>query len=68
MNKQFYFKQLSFGVNKVEWFQVLICITNNSIKHQSFAYTQLSDKQFYFKQPSFACQQSWMVPSIDMSH
>ena len=27
--KQFYFKQFSL-VNKIEWFQVLVCITNNS--------------------------------------
>ena len=26
-------------VNEVKWFQVLICITDNSIKYQSFIYT-----------------------------
>ena len=30
-------------VNKVKWFQLLLCITNNSIKHQSFVFTQLND-------------------------
>ena len=43
--KQFYFKLFS-QVNKVKWFQVLLCITNNSIKHQSFIYTHLNQKQF----------------------
>ena len=28
----------------VKWFQVLLCITNNSIKHQSFVYTQVNDQ------------------------
>ena len=32
-------------VHKVKWFQVLLCITKNSIKHQSFVYTQLNDKK-----------------------
>ena len=32
--KQFYHKLFSF-VNKVKWLQVLLCTTNNSIKHQS---------------------------------
>ena len=26
-------------LHTVKWFQVLLCITNNSIKHQSFIYT-----------------------------
>ena len=30
-------------LHTVKLFQVLLCITNNSIKHQSFAYTQLSN-------------------------
>ena len=36
-------------VNKVEWFQVLLCIKNNSIKYQSFAYTQLNDQTVLFQ-------------------
>ena len=28
----------------VKWFQVLVCITNNLIKHQSFTQTQLNDQ------------------------
>ena len=34
MIKQFYFEQFNFAyVNKVKWFKVLLCITNNSIEH-----------------------------------
>ena len=29
-------------------FQILLCITNNSIKHQSFVYTQLKDQTILF--------------------
>ena len=37
MIKQFYFKQFNFALlNKVKWFQVLLCITNNSIRYLSF--------------------------------
>ena len=28
----------------VKWFQVLLCITKNSIKYQLFVYTQLNDQ------------------------
>ena len=45
--KQFCFKQFSL-VNKVKWFPVLLYITNNSIKHQSFVYTQLNVKAVVF--------------------
>ena len=34
-------------LHKVKWFQVLPCITNNSIK-QSFIYTQLNDQTVLF--------------------
>ena len=30
--KQFYFKLFSL-INEVKWFQVFLCITNNSVKH-----------------------------------
>ena len=46
--KNFYSKLFSL-VNKVKWFQVLLCITNNSIKHQSFIYTQLNVKTVLFQ-------------------
>ena len=36
------------SINKVQWFQVLVCIANNSIKHQSFVYTQLKDQTVLF--------------------
>ena len=40
MVEQFYFKQFNLaGVIKVICFQVLLTITNNSIKHQLLIYT-----------------------------
>ena len=45
--KQSYFKLFSL-VNKVKWFQVLLCIINNSNKRQSF-YTQLNVKTVLFQ-------------------
>ena len=39
---------LETQVKKVKWFQVLLCITNNSIKHQSFIYSQLNDETVLF--------------------
>ena len=35
-------------LHTVKWFQVLLCITNNSFKLQSFVYTQLNDKTVLF--------------------
>ena len=32
----------------VKWFQVFLCITNNSIKHQSFVYPQLNAQTVIF--------------------
>ena len=32
----------------VKWFQVLLCITNNSMKHPSFVYTQLNNQTVIF--------------------
>ena len=43
----FYFKLFSL-ISKVKCFQVLLYITNNSIKHQSFIYTQLNYKTVLF--------------------
>ena len=37
----------------VKWFQVLLCITNNSIKHEWFVYTQLNDKTVLFQTIQF---------------
>ena len=44
-------------------FQVLLCITNNSIKHQSFVYTQLNDQTILFLTIQFG--HSWNVKPID---
>ena len=35
-------------LHAVKWYQILLCITNNSIKHESFVYTQLNDQTFLF--------------------
>ena len=35
-------------LHTVKWFQVLLCITNNSIKYQSSVYTQLNDQTVLF--------------------
>ena len=32
----------------VKWFQVLLCILNYSIRHQSFVYTQLNGQRVLF--------------------
>ena len=38
----------------VKWFQILLCITNNSIKHQSFVYIQLNDQTVLFQTIQFS--------------
>ena len=55
-------------VNKVKWFKVLLCITINLIKHQSFVYTQLNDQTVLFQIIQFSiwtqykCQSSiWPI-------
>ena len=49
MIKQFYFSRFNLAkVKKVKWLQVLLCIINNSIKNQSFVYTQLNDQTVLF--------------------
>ena len=54
MIKQFYFKQSSLALgNKVKWFQVLLCITKNSMKHHSFVYRQLNDQIVLFQAIQF---------------
>ena len=52
MSRQFYFKLFSL-VKNVKWFQVLPCITNSSIKHLSFIYTQLHVKIVLFQAIQF---------------
>ena len=51
--KQFYFKQFSL-INKVKWLQVLLWITNNSIKHKSFMHIQLNVKTVLFQTIQFS--------------
>ena len=34
----------------VKCFKIQLCIINNSIKHQSFAYTELNDQSVLFQQ------------------
>ena len=53
MIQLFYFKQFSFAQVKVKWIQVLLCITNNSIKHQSSVYSQLNVKTDQFQAIQF---------------
>ena len=46
---------MNFGwVNKIKWFQVLLCITNNSIKNQSFVYAQLNNRTVLFQTIQFS--------------
>ena len=43
------FLAIQFGISQqVKWFQVLLYITNNSIKHLSFVYTHLNDQTIQF--------------------
>ena len=52
MIKQFSF--LQFILVKDKLFQVLLCITNYSIRHQSFVYIQVNERSFVCIQ--FKCQ------------
>ena len=38
----------------VKWFQILLCITKNSIKHQLFVYLQLNDQTVLFQRIKFS--------------
>ena len=40
--------------NKVKWSQILLRITNNLIKYQSFVYTQLNDQSVLFQTSQFS--------------
>ena len=64
--KHFYFKQLSW-VNKVKWFQVLLCINNNSIKHQSFIYITLNVKTYLFQKIMFSISMQFKSQNIYIS-
>ena len=55
-------------LHTVKWFQELLCISNNSNKHHSFVYTQLTDQTVLFQTIQFTIsQQSLMVLSIAMN-
>ena len=41
-------------VNNIKWFQGLLRITNNSMKHQPFVYTQLNHKTLLFPAIQFS--------------
>ena len=38
----------------VKWFQEFLCITNNSIKHQSYVYILLNDQTVLFQTIQFS--------------
>ena len=62
--KQFYFKLFSL-VNKFKWFQVLLYLDNNSIKHRSFIYTQLNLKTVLFKTIHFSINAVYLTHRLD---
>ena len=48
------FLTIQFSLSQyVKCFQVLLCITNNSIKHQSFVYAQSNDQTVLFQAIQF---------------
>ena len=50
----FYFHQiLLICLHTVKWFQILLCISNNSIKHQPFVYTLLNEQTILFQTIQF---------------
>ena len=44
-------------LHTVKWFKILLCITNSSIKHLSFVYTQLNDQTLLFQTIQFSISQ-----------
>ena len=59
----------------VKWFQVLLCLTNNLIKYQSFVYIQLNDQTVLFLTIQFSrnhlftlsldVKQFYLIPRLD---
>ena len=43
-----FYSTLLICLHTLKWLQVLLCITNNSIKHQSFVYIQLNVQTVLF--------------------
>ena len=54
----------AFFLHTVICFQVLLCTTNNSIKHQSLVSTQLNDQTVLFQAIQFVCNQLKCQTSI----
>ena len=66
---ELFYLSLLIRLLTVKWFQVLLCITNNSINHHSFVYTQLNDQTVLFQTTEFSLsQQIQMVSSIAVYH
>ena len=52
------FLTFHFSISQqVKWFHVLLCITKNSIKHQSFVCTQLKEQTVLFQTIQFSISQ-----------
>ena len=73
MIKHFYFWGFNWAwVKKVKWFQVILHIANNSIKHQSFVYTQLNDQTVLFQAIQFSISYLFAlnlkVKQFDLTH
>ena len=41
-------------MHQIKWFQVFLCITNNSIRHQFFVYTELIGQTILFQTIQFS--------------
>ena len=52
-------------MHAVEWFQVLLCIANNSIKHKSFVHTLLNDQKVLFQTIQFSMSHLFLL-SLNM--
>ena len=57
-----------YGISTIVGYLTLLFSTNNSIKPQSFVYTQLKDQTVLFQTILFSISQNWMAPSIAMYH
>ena len=54
-------------IRTVKWFQVLLCITNNLIKYQSFVYTQLNYQTVLFQIIQFS-KSNLFAHSLNVKH
>ena len=61
-NQTVQFQAIRFRVSQqVKWFQVELCITNDSIKYQSFIYTQLDNETVQFQTILFRISHLFVV-------